>query len=120
MGAGPVPPQFPPLLPVEVGDEGEEALGGGVDLSRQDHDLLLQLLQGIDVVAEMGWGIHVVAGMGEVRIRPVAIVRPGLPDQMKGLGLGAIATAVVCQRRLPEEQARAGGQRRAWPARIDG
>jgi hypothetical protein len=42
-------PQFPAPPPVELGDEGEEPVGSGMDMGRQRGDLVLQLFQGIGV-----------------------------------------------------------------------
>jgi hypothetical protein len=46
--------QLPAPSSVELGDEGEEPVGGGMDMGRQRGDLVLQLFQGIGVGEGIG------------------------------------------------------------------
>ena len=88
MSAGPMAAQLPPPAAVEVGDEGEETVGGGVDLGGQDDDLLFQLLQGVAVVGGVGdlrFGVARSCGIPFVGGGPGAGVQPivggSFPDQ---------------------------------------
>ncbi len=48
------PPGLPPSQPVELGDQGEEAVLGRMDVSGQGGDLVAEVLERIEMVVGCG------------------------------------------------------------------
>jgi hypothetical protein len=47
-------PELPAAAPVELGHKDEEPVRGRMDVRRQDHDLLLDLLQCVGILERIG------------------------------------------------------------------
>ena len=90
VSAGAVATQLPTPPAVEVTDEGQEPVGGGVDVSRQRGDLLLQLLQSVRVVEGLGERVaeepvvRVIEGVGD-RVAEEPVIRV-----IKGVGVRGV------------------------------